>query len=84
MRPTLSVLISGLMLMSHVATADELRDRANTVFKPIPAKVSEVRGTAVSADQAILGHKLWFDPRLSRSHVISCNTCHNLSLGGRR
>lgn len=82
MRPTLSVLISGLMLMSHVATADELRDRANTVFKPIPAKVSEVRGTAVSADQAILGHKLWFDPRLSRSHVISCNTCHNLSLGG--
>ncbi len=28
------------------------------------------------------GKKLWFDPRLSRSHLISCNTCHNLSIGG--
>jgi cytochrome c peroxidase len=82
MRPTLSVLISGLMLMTQAASADELRDRANTQFKPIPEKVTEVRGKAVSADQARLGHKLWFDPRLSRSHVISCNTCHNLSLGG--
>ena len=25
---------------------------------------------------------LYFDPRLSASHVISCNTCHNLGLGG--
>lgn len=29
-----------------------------------------------------LGKQLFFDPRLSMSGVISCNTCHNLSLGG--
>lgn len=29
-----------------------------------------------------LGKKLYFDPRLSRSNLISCNTCHNLGLGG--
>lgn len=29
-----------------------------------------------------LGKKLYFDPRLSRSGLISCNTCHNLGLGG--
>lgn len=29
-----------------------------------------------------LGKKLYFDPRLSKSGVISCNTCHNLSMGG--
>ena len=29
-----------------------------------------------------LGKKLYFDPRISRSGIISCNTCHNLSLGG--
>jgi len=29
-----------------------------------------------------LGRKLFFDPRLSRSGFISCNSCHNLSLGG--
>lgn len=29
-----------------------------------------------------LGKMLFFDPRLSSSGVISCATCHNLSLGG--
>lgn len=29
-----------------------------------------------------LGKQLFFDPRLSMSGIISCNTCHNLSLGG--
>jgi cytochrome c peroxidase len=29
-----------------------------------------------------LGKKLYYDPRLSKSGLISCNTCHNLSEGG--
>jgi len=29
-----------------------------------------------------LGKKLFFDPRLSKSGLISCNTCHNLAEGG--
>jgi cytochrome c peroxidase len=29
-----------------------------------------------------LGKKLYFEPRLSKSGLISCNTCHNLGLGG--
>ncbi len=29
-----------------------------------------------------LGKKLFFDPRLSMSGFISCNSCHNLSMGG--
>jgi cytochrome c peroxidase len=29
-----------------------------------------------------LGRQLFFDPRLSRSGFISCNSCHNLSMGG--
>jgi len=29
-----------------------------------------------------LGKKLWFEPRLSRSNFISCNSCHNLAKGG--
>ncbi|PAF50626.1 cytochrome-c peroxidase [Helicobacter sp. 13S00477-4] len=32
--------------------------------------------------QIELGKKLYFDPRLSKSNLISCNTCHNLALGG--
>lgn len=29
-----------------------------------------------------LGRALYFDPRLSRNGTISCNSCHNLMLGG--
>ena len=29
-----------------------------------------------------LGKKLYFDPRLSKSGFISCNSCHNLAAGG--
>ncbi len=40
-----------------------------------PAKVTD-------AAKVELGKKLFFDPRLSRSGFISCNSCHNLSMGG--
>ncbi|MCK6410294.1 cytochrome-c peroxidase [Thauera sp.] len=48
----------------------------NEPIKPIDA--------AKVADPAKieLGKKLWFEPRLSMSGIISCNTCHNLSMGG--
>lgn len=33
-------------------------------------------------DKVELGKMLFFEPRLSMSGFISCNSCHNLSLGG--
>ena len=38
--------------------------------------------TDLDASMVELGKKLFFDPRLSKSGFISCNSCHNLSLGG--
>jgi cytochrome c peroxidase len=38
--------------------------------------------TGINAPMAELGKKLYFDPRLSKSGFISCNSCHNLSMGG--
>ncbi|MDR0587357.1 MAG: cytochrome-c peroxidase [Burkholderiales bacterium] len=35
-----------------------------------------------NAAKVALGKKLFFDPRLSKSGFISCNSCHNLSMGG--
>ncbi|MFA5910516.1 MAG: cytochrome-c peroxidase [Vicinamibacterales bacterium] len=37
---------------------------------------------AVDPHMMELGKKLYFDPRLSKSGFISCNSCHNLSMGG--
>lgn len=36
----------------------------------------------INTAMAELGKKLYFDPRLSKSGFISCNSCHNLSMGG--
>ena len=48
----------------------------NELIKPIPA--AEIKDPAMVE----LGKKLFFDPRLSRSGGMSCNSCHNLSMGG--
>lgn len=45
--------------------------------------VEPIRAARVTDPAKVeLGKKLFFDPRLSRSGFISCNSCHNLSLGG--
>jgi cytochrome c peroxidase len=45
--------------------------------------VSPIKPAAdVDLAKAELGKQLFFDPRLSKSGFISCNSCHNLSMGG--
>jgi cytochrome c peroxidase len=57
-------------------------------MKPIPASKTELMKLIDDPKDPItdakveLGKKLFFDPRLSRSGIISCNTCHNLGMGG--
>jgi cytochrome c peroxidase len=50
--------------------------RTDEPIQPIaPAKVTDEA-------KVELGKKLFFDPRLSKSGFISCNSCHNLATGG--
>ena len=45
--------------------------------------IEPVQPATVANPQLVeLGKKLYFDPRLSKSGFISCNSCHNLSMGG--
>lgn len=56
-----------------LATTGGLRD------EPIqPLVMPEIENPAMVE----LGKQLFFDPRLSKSGFISCNSCHNLSMGG--
>ena len=41
-----------------------------------------IKFSPFTEEKAELGKKLYFEPRLSKSGIISCNTCHNLGLGG--
>lgn len=75
-------------LMSTITIADDLIKKAtDSGLKPIPTKTEELnklidpKGELTPA-KIELGKKLYFDPRLSKSNLISCNTCHNLALGG--
>jgi cytochrome c peroxidase len=70
-RVILGALSFAAMLASGALHAKEVEP-----VSPIPAaKVTQPA-------KVELGKKLFFDPRLSRSGFISCNSCHNLSMGG--
>lgn len=51
-------------------------ERSKEPIQPIPISFDYDRG------KIELGEKLFFEPRLSKSGWISCNSCHNLSRGG--
>ncbi len=85
--------LSKLLLLSvgsiSMVVAGSLVDEAKKVgLKPIPSSTTGLKKLVDNPKNPItkakieLGKKLYFDPRLSKSNLISCNTCHNLALGG--
>lgn len=81
--------ITVASLLGTAAFAASLADTAKEAgLKPIPSSTSELLKLIDNPKNPItdakveLGKKLYFDPRLSRSGLISCNTCHNLATGG--
>ncbi len=79
----MSLLASSLLL-----GANSIADKAeNAGLKAIPNDRSELMklidpNKTITPERVELGKKLYFEPRLSKSGIISCNTCHNLGLGG--
>jgi cytochrome c peroxidase len=59
-----------------------LQKQAQQLFRPIPTAPPELPGNPASPERVALGKMLYFDPRLSESHAISCNSCHLIGLGG--
>lgn len=65
-----------MSLLAGIAFSPAYVLAANEPIQPIKAVVPE------KPEIAELGKMLFFDPRLSKSGFISCNSCHNLSMGG--
>lgn len=75
--------IAGTAGLSLTAAAEDLRAKAKAAgLEAIPYGVQKVTDNPVTHEKIELGKMLFFDPRLSASGVISCNTCHNLGTGG--
>lgn len=84
----MSKIIAASLIASSVLFAGSLAEKAKSIgLQAIPtdkaelAKFTDPNGT-ITAERVELGKKLYFEPRLSKSGIISCNTCHNLGLGG--
>lgn len=76
-------------LLNNCGTADTadhynekaILERAAVFFRPMPENAFP-QGQEASQELIDLGKMLYYEPRLSRSGLISCHTCHNLGLAG--
>lgn len=63
-------------------TVAERPDGVSPLFEPLPAEAEAPEDNPTTAERVDLGHMLFFEPRLSRSGIISCNTCHVVGAAG--
>lgn len=90
------ILTTSLLISSFLFGTTTLVDNVNNTLAdkakqngllPIPVDKTELLkitdpNSTITLEKVELGKKLYFEPRLSKSGIISCNTCHNLGLGG--
>lgn len=76
-----ALLIGASAFAQSIDTA-QLRDLAGRLFSPVPQVQEIIEQKNLSADQIELGKWLFFEPRLSTSNIISCNTCHSVGTAG--
>lgn len=83
--------LSSLVIALGLNAANLAQEAKDFGLLPLPStqkeidvylKANGIKASAFSNAKAELGKKLYFEPRLSKSGIISCNTCHNLGLGG--
>ncbi|CAA6813225.1 MAG: Cytochrome c551 peroxidase (EC [uncultured Sulfurovum sp.] len=86
-----SLLLSAFLFANNSSTQNSDKELLKQIekagMKSIPKEQSEINklidpNNIITDEKVTLGKQLYFEPRLSKSGIISCNTCHNLGLGG--
>ncbi len=81
-------LLATLLSVGAMGNNPLIKQATDAGLKAIPQSEAEMlklvdnKKNPITKAKVELGKKLYFDPRLSKSGLISCNTCHNLALGG--
>ncbi|PCI27985.1 MAG: cytochrome C peroxidase [SAR324 cluster bacterium] len=70
------------LMANSIILADPLMKTAQQLFKPIPTFPQHKVENPATLPKLELGKMLYFEPRISSSGLLSCNTCHNVGLGG--
>lgn len=88
MKLVVSLAVCVLGASSLFANSSLITKAKNSGLEAIPStqeaimKLIDDKNDPITKEKVELGKKLYFDPRMSKSGLISCNTCHNLGLGG--
>ena len=79
---TLLLVTMGCLASAPAWSQSALMKQAQGLFKPLPEAPPALPGNPATPAKVELGKMLYFDPRLSESHAISCNSCHIIGMGG--
>ena len=74
MKRIMATLLAACGFSANVALAYE--------WQALPDRAPEPADNPTTAEKVELGRLLYFDPRFSSTGTVSCNSCHNLMLGG--
>ncbi|CAI9084887.1 cytochrome-c peroxidase [Candidatus Methylacidiphilum fumarolicum] len=76
-----SIVCSSLLTTYSGFSQDISPDKVKPIFGILP-KVADNPANPVTPEKVNLGRYLFFEPRLSKSAKISCNSCHSLANSG--
>ncbi|WP_428738725.1 cytochrome-c peroxidase [Sulfurimonas sp.] len=82
------IILFSVAVVSSLMANNVTKEAKDAGLAPIPndkkalMKLIDNPKNPITDAKVELGKKLYFDPRLSKSGFISCNSCHNLSEGG--
>ena len=85
MRTPVFALATLALITATAASASDkdLRQKATDAgLAALPSEPQQPANNPITPEKIELGKMLFFDPRISASGLISCNTCHNLGTGG--
>ncbi len=83
-----AVVISSTVAVSMMMGSPLVKQAKEAGLQAIPKDAKALRklvdkpGNPITDAKVELGKMLYFEPRISKSGLISCNTCHNLATGG--
>ena len=81
----LLLFLCGLFTLKFSRTGygdNSLLPKARQKFGIIPTQPPELKNNPLSPAKIELGKLLFFEPRLSSTGTVSCNSCHDLTKGG--
>jgi cytochrome c peroxidase len=84
----LTILVSAFVIFYGCSKSEPTPSATVTIdgaklqfFSPLP-EVMASKTNAITEEKVVLGRMLYYEPRLSKSQKIACNTCHKLDQYG--